>query len=220
MEGIAKLITLMFAQPLFVATGLLLFGTLVFIAQPVWRIASKRLERRLESDWEAGSLSSIWYRVEAFALIVHCVLAFAAAVWCAFWTDYPAPGIGPAGQHPFGPEVLRIWGYSLSVAGGCIALIALILRSSSGSHFAAPVTLFRHLPRVMMAGIAASIAYLAYAMLLDPSLLGSDYAPQAAFRSLPWLYCWVAFMSMSMSLLVYLPLMALRALWRLAASIP
>lgn len=219
MEGIAKLIALLVAQPLFAMTGLMVFGLLLLVGQPVWRITSKRLEQRLEGDWEAGSLRSLWCRIEAFVLIFHCGLAIAAAVWCVFWTDYPAPGIGPSAKHPFGPEMLRIWGYSLSVAGGCIALMAVLLRSP-GAYSPAHISFFRHLPRAMMAGIAASIVYLAYAVLFDRSLLGSDYVPEAAFRSIPWLYCWLAFLSISMALMVYLPLMALRGLWRLTASIP
>lgn len=219
MEGLAKLFGLLVAQPLVVTTGLLLFGLVVFVAQPMWRIASKRLEQRLEGDWEAGTIGSTWHRVEAFVLIVHCGLAALAAVWCAFATNYPAPGIGPAVQHPFGPELMRIWAYSLSVAGGCMALGAVLLRSE-GIPPVADRSLFRHLPRAMIVGLAASVIYLAYAELADRTLLGGDDVPAEALRSIPWLYCWLAFLSISMAIFVYIPLLVLRGLWRLTASLP
>ena len=157
--------------------------------------------------------------VEAFVLLLHIGAGVIAAVYCYFFTTLPPPGIGPDVRSVFGPEILRLTGYLICLMPCLFAAMGLSIRGAS-HNLAEPFPYLRHGARLFFIGVPAAWLVVGYAAIVNPAILQGRPIPEAGPEIALWWYSWVALLSLTTGLMIYVPLLLLQWLWKQAARIP
>ena len=154
-------------------------------------------------------------RVEAMILILHGLAVVSAAAWCYFATDFEPPGIKTTYVPTLPPAVERAFQFGFYGASGTMAWVALMTRGETFLSIS-----LRPVSRAMTFGALTSMAIVAWAANLDPTLLLYSPLRPTGLASIPWWYCMVGLMAPSASLAIALAALAGRLLWRMTAAIP
>ncbi len=192
---------------------LLAASVLLFVGQFI----SKRAE-----DWLSQSLALPPYKqVEAFVLLIHIALGVVSTAYCYLLTDLPPPAIGADVRSIFGSAVLRLTGYMFPLVGVVLSAACLFGRTIDDENRApGPIQILRHGAHLFFIGVFASWIIVGFSALASPELVIRQTMPITSPDIALWWYSLASLVSMSAGLAIYLPLVALQQLWKIAGRIP